>query len=202
MMDYFDEPPRVQDRIWGVVSGLVTNNQDPDGLGRVKVKIPQFSEADESNWARVSGLMAGKERGAYFLPEVNDEVLVAFELGDINRPYVIGALWNGMDKPPQTNSDGKNNQRVIKSRSGHTICFDDQEGQEKITIADKSGKNQIEFDTKNNSITICSAKDIIFSAQNGKIALKGMEIEVVANEELNLKATGNTNVKGALINLN
>lgn len=181
---------------------MVTNNQDPDGLGRIKVKIPLLSGEDEANWARVAVLMAGKARGTFFLPEVNDEVLVAFELGDINRPYIIGALWNGVDKPPLSNGDGKNNQREIKSRSGHIIRFDDTDGQEKLTIMDKSGNNQIEFDTKNNSVLIKSAKDITLSAKNGKISLEGGKIEVVATGELNLKASGNTTVKGATINLN
>jgi uncharacterized protein involved in type VI secretion and phage assembly len=100
-------------RIHGVVVGLVTNNQDPDGLGRVKVKFPWLSDVDESSWARIAAPMAGKQRGACFLPEVDDEVLVAFEHGDMRFPYVLGALWNGQDAPPVTNSDGTNNVRMI-----------------------------------------------------------------------------------------
>src|SRR5664280_3415392 len=108
-------------RITGVVVGVVTNNQDPDGFGRVKVKFPWLSDVDESDWARVAAPMAGNKRGFYFLPEVDDEVLVAFEHGDVRFPYVLGALWNGKDAPPATNGDGKNNVRVIQSRSGHVI---------------------------------------------------------------------------------
>src|SRR5437868_3604561 len=97
-------------RISGVVVGVVTNNQgDPDGLGRVKVKFPWLSNEEESFWARVAAPMAGKERGFYFLPEVEDEVLVAFEQGDVRFPYVVGSLWNGKDAPPAKNDDGKNN---------------------------------------------------------------------------------------------
>ena len=81
-------------RVTGVVVGVVTNNQDPDGLGRVKVKFPWLSDADESSWARIAAPMAGKERGLYFLPEVDDEVLVIFEHGDLRFPFVPGALWN------------------------------------------------------------------------------------------------------------
>src|SRR5215472_353851 len=106
------------DRIYGVVVGIVTNNQDPDGMGRVKVKFPWLSDQDESWWARIATVMAGSSRGSYFLPEVNDEVMVAFEHGDVRFPYVLGALWNGKDSPPTTNSDGKNSIRLIKSRSG------------------------------------------------------------------------------------
>src|SRR6185295_11928909 len=115
-------------RINGVVVGVVTNNQDPDGMGRVKVKFPWLSDQDESHWARVAAPMAGKERGFYFLPEVEDEVLVAFEHGDARFPYVLGALWNGKEGPPAKNDDGKNNIRVIKSRSGHIIRLTDEDG--------------------------------------------------------------------------
>ncbi|MEA2176331.1 MAG: hypothetical protein QOD00_3923, partial [Blastocatellia bacterium] len=141
-------------RIGGVVVGIVTNNQDPDEMGRVKVKFPWLSDEDESNWARVATPMAGKERGLYLLPEVEDEVLVAFENGDMRFPYVLGSLWNGKDTPPAKNDDGKNNVRVLKSRSGHVIRLTDEDGKEKIEIIDKSEKNSIEIDTASNTITI------------------------------------------------
>ena len=129
----------ITDRIYGVVVGVVTNNQDPDNLGRVKVRLPWLTGDDESNWARIATLMAGKERGSFFLPEVDDEVLLAFEHGDVRFPYVIGALWNGVDKPPRTNADGKNNQRTIKSRKGHELIFDDSDGKEQVEIHTKAG---------------------------------------------------------------
>ncbi|MCM0593896.1 MAG: phage baseplate assembly protein V [Gloeotrichia echinulata DEX184] len=111
----------IANRIFGVVIGIVTNNQDPEKFGRVKVKFPWLSDDDESYWARIATPMAGKQMGIYFLPEVNDEVLVIFEQGDVRFPYIIGSLWNGKDIPPLTNEDGKNNVRLIKSRSGHVI---------------------------------------------------------------------------------
>jgi phage protein D len=107
--------------------GLVTNNEDPKGLGRVKVKFPTLTEKDESQWARVVGLGAANDRGFYCLPEVNDEVLVAFEHGDIHRPYIIGGVWNGKDKTVETVKNtvqrGKVRLRTIKTRTGHTIQF-------------------------------------------------------------------------------
>ena len=90
-------------RFFGVTLGLVTNNQDPEKLGRIKVKFPWLSDEDESNWARIITPMAGDDRGMFFLPEVDDEVLVAFEQGDMRFPFVLGSLWNGQDKPPETN---------------------------------------------------------------------------------------------------
>ena len=118
-------------QLFGVVVGIVTNNKDDEHMGRVSGKFPWLSDEDESTWARVASPMAGGGRGAYFLPEVNDEVLVAFEHGDPRFPYVLGALWNGKDAPPAENSDGKNNIRVIHSRCGSKVQFDDTDGDEK-----------------------------------------------------------------------
>ncbi|PYT04739.1 MAG: phage tail protein, partial [Acidobacteria bacterium] len=165
-----DERDDLSSRISGVVVGVVTNNQnDPEGLGRVKVKFPWLSDEDESNWARVAAPTAGKERGFYFLPEVEDEVLVAFEHGDVRFPYIVGSLWNGKDAQPAKNDDGKNNVRVIKSRSGHVVRLTDKDGAEMIEIIDKSEKNSIVFDTSKNTITITADKDIVLSAAQGKI---------------------------------
>lgn len=197
-------------KIYGVVIGIVTNNQDPDKLGRVKVKFPWLSNENESFWARIATPMAGKERGIYFLPEVDDEVLVIFEHGDMRFPYVIGALWNGKDSPPATNDDGKNNLRVIKSRSGHIIRLNDEEGKEKIEIIDKSEKNSLVFDTANNTITITSDKDINLKASQGTIKLEAQKIEIKSSSDtkieasagMDIKANATMNIKGATINLN
>jgi uncharacterized protein involved in type VI secretion and phage assembly len=197
-------------RVYGVVVGVVTNNQDPDGLGRLKVKFPWLSDTDESYWARLVTPMAGKERGLYFLPEVDDEVLVVFEQGDVRFPYVIGALWNGSDAPPLKNDDGKNNLRIIKSRSGHVIRLNDEDGKEKIEIIDKSGKNSLVFDTANNAITITSEKDITLSATKGTIKLDAQKVEIKSSADakleagagLDVKANATLNVKGATVNIN
>jgi uncharacterized protein involved in type VI secretion and phage assembly len=195
----------------GVAVGVVTNNKDPDNLGRVRVKFPWFSEDDESQWARVATLMGGKDRGTLFLPEVDDEVLVAFEQGDVRRPYVIGALWNGVDTvPKEFANDGKNNLRLIKSRSGHLIKLDDTDGSEKIEVIDKDGKNSIVIDTKEKTITITAEKDIVLKAPQGKISLDSKEIEikstaaakVEAGSEMTLQASATMTVKGATVNIN
>ncbi len=208
--DILEPKKRSDSRIYGVVIGIVTNNKDTEKLGRVKVKIPRLSGEDESNWARVISFMAGKDRGAFFLPEVDDEVLVAFEYGDINMPYVIGSLWNGKDVPPENNSDGKNNIRVIRSRSGHVITLDDSDGSEQIKIMDKTEKNMIIIDAKNNTISITSDKDIELSAPNGKVTIEAMDIEmkstastkIEATSGVDVKASGNLNIKGAMVNIN
>lgn len=195
----------------GVVIGIVTNIKDPDNLGRVRVRFPWLSEDDESEWARMATLMAGKERGSVFLPEVDDEVLVAFEHGDMRRPFVIGALWNGVDVlPPEFANDGKNNIRLIKSRSGHLIKLDDTDGSERIEVIDKTGKNSIVIDSKENTITITTDKDLVLNAPQGKLSLSAQELElkssaalkIEAGSEMNIKASSTLNVKGATINLN
>lgn len=188
-------------RFYGVTVGEVTNNKDEEGLGRVKVKFPWLSDTDESYWARVVAPMAGKERGLYFLPEVGDEVLVAFEHGNIEFPYILGALWNGKDKPPESNSDGKNNRRLIKSRSGHEIILDDTDGQEKIVIRDKTQKNEIVVDSKNDSLMIKVEKELTIETK-GKISLKtsggdltleGKNITIQAQQNCDIKANANGN---------
>ena len=197
-------------RIAGVAVGIVTNNQDPDKLGRVKVRFPWLSDEDESQWARIAAPMAGNDRGAYFLPEVDDEVLVAFEHGDIRFPYVVGALWNGKDAPPASNSDGKNNVRVIKSRSGHVVKLNDEDGKETIEIVDKSEKNSIVVDTAKNTITITSDKDIVLKASNGTITLDAKKLEMKSSDAskvesgagLDVKASGTLNIKGSTVNIN
>lgn len=210
LLSNIEEQQTIGNRIYGIVVGVVTNNQDPDNMGRVKVKFPWLSDTDESYWARLATPMAGKDRGIYVLPEIDDEVLIAFEHGDVRFPYVLGALWNGQDTPPEQNSDGKNNIRMIKSRSGHIIRLNDEEGKETIEIIDKSGKNSIAIDTANNAITITSNKDITLKATNGTIKLEAQKVEIKSSTDtkieasagMDIKATGTMNVRGATINLN
>ena len=203
-------------RINGVVIGIVTNNNDPDDMGRVRVTFPWQGDCDESYWARVATLMAGNDRGAFFLPEVDDEVLVAFDHGDINHPYVVGALWNGVDTPPETNSDGKNNIRKIKSRSGHeiilddnheqgaekieihtnaghTILLDDSTGSEKIEIRDKTGANSIVMDSVQGAITISSQT---------KLSIKSQIIEIEAGGMMTIKSNAALTIQGTPVLIN
>ncbi len=204
------EPPGGSERLFGVAIGIVTNNKDPDGIGRVKVALPWMSEEVESDWARVVAPMAGSGRGVYFLPEVNDEVLVAFEHGNPDMPYVLGGLWNGQDKPPASNSNGENNVRTIKSRSGSEIRLTDTEGDAMIEIIDSSGHNTIVIHTQDNSITITSDGDVTISADKGKLKLSAQSVEISAtttvkaeaNEGMDLKASGQLTIKGSAVNIN
>jgi len=179
----------------GVWVGVVTNNQDPEGLGRVKVSFPGLDFADESAWARVATPMAGPGCGLYFLPEVDDEVLVLFEHGDLRRPYVMGALWNGRDKPPADNADGGNPVRLIRSRSGHVIRLDDTPGHERVEIADAHGDNRIVIDTAAGRIEITAAQDIVLKAPQGEIRLEARAVSVKAQTQLGAESDGDMTLR-------
>jgi uncharacterized protein involved in type VI secretion and phage assembly len=131
-------------RWFGVYPALVTDVKDPDGQGRVMVRLPWSPDPKGGayeTWARLATLMAGPGRGTWFVPEINDEVLIGFEAGDPRRPYVLGALWNGSDRPPESmDGGGRNDLRVIRSRSGHKIRFDDTEGRETLTVETPGGQ--------------------------------------------------------------
>jgi uncharacterized protein involved in type VI secretion and phage assembly len=126
----------------GVVVGIVKSLDDPDGQGRVQVEFPWLSDNQKSAWAPIATLMAGKQRGMMFMPELDDELLVAFEHGDFEHPFIIGFLWNGVDEPPHQGINHK--VRRLKTVSGHTVDFDDNTGQEKITIK-TAGGHEIEM---------------------------------------------------------
>lgn len=184
--------------ITGVVTAMVTNLNDPDNLGRVKVKYPWLGDNIESDWVRIATPMAGAQRGWYYLPEVNDEVLVAFEHGDPHRPYIVGALWSNTDKPPKPNSQvcsgGKVNQRILKSRSGHIVTLDDTDGQEQISIVDKTGNNQIVIKSPNNSMQIKVQGDLTIEAQ-GKITIKGTQgVDMSSTQKVEVKGQAGVDV--------
>ncbi|APR88479.1 VgrG protein [Minicystis rosea] len=173
-------------RVYGVVVGQVIDNNDPDNLGRVKLKFPWISDEHKTDWTRVMTPMAGKERGFFFLPEVGDEVLVTFQFGDVSHPYVLGALWSKEDRPPPTANKGQSskgersvNRRVIQSTSGHLITLDDSKGKEKITIVGKGGKDKIEIDSTSNKITIESDKDLDINAAR--------DIHITAGEDVSIQ---------------
>jgi uncharacterized protein involved in type VI secretion and phage assembly len=165
------DPGRVSLNRWfGVYPALVSDIKDPDGQGRVRVKLPWSPDSDGGTydaWARLATLMAGSNRGTWFVPSVNDEVLVCFEAGDPRHPYVIGALWNGSDSPPQSmDGSGNNYKKVIRSKNGVKVTFDDQDGQEtllletpggqKVTLQDGPGTIKVE-DANGNSVKLESA---------------------------------------------
>lgn len=187
----------------GVLIGVVKSLEDPENIGRVRVTYPNL-EDQESDWARLVTLMAGADRGSRFVPEVDDEVLVAFEQGDPRRPYILGALWNKTDTPPEDDGDQpSNNWRYFKSRSGHIFKFDDTDGAEKIEIIDKDEKHKIVIDTSGDKIEIiCDSGDIDIKAESGAVNVKASEVTVESTGDMTLKATGSMTIKGATVDIN
>ncbi|MBM0744167.1 phage tail protein [Phormidium sp. CLA17] len=178
-------PVETNDRIYGVTIAIVTNIQDPQKLGRMKIKLPLLSMTDESDWVRMLTPLAGNEQGLYCLPQVDDEVLVAFEQGDPQRPYVLGALWSASAIPPTAEVT----QRQLVSRSGHAIVLDDTKDSEQVEIRDRTGKNRIVITSKNNSLTIETEGEITIKAK-GKLTLSGKGVEIDAQgSEVNVKAS-------------
>lgn len=108
-------------KYYGVTVGKVINPLDPMMLGRVQVQLPFIDSLDLSPWARIALPMAGMLHGTYFIPNLNDEVLVAFEHGDVNAPYIIGSLWNAMAPPPLQSPVPQI--RAIRTLAGNQIVF-------------------------------------------------------------------------------
>ena len=203
----------LQPRYNGAVIGVVTNTDDPNHWGRVKVKFPWMTEEAESEWARVMGVGAGPEAGLFFIPDVDDEVLVLFEQGDFRRPYVIGGLWNGQDAPPpEVPGSGQERPlvRTWRSRTGHHITVYDN-ADNKIEIVTKAG-HQLVLDDANSTVTLKTDGGLVLTLADGggKITLEGNEISIKASGNLkvesganmDLQAGGQVNIQGALINLN
>lgn len=223
-LDNFGSRDQRSDRLRGVYLGIVTANTDSgsDSKYQVKVKfpwLPSSSGQEETHFARIAIPMSGAQRGTYFLPEVDDQVLVVFEHGFIEKPIVIGALWSAKQKPPEKNADGENNFRVIKSRAGHRLIFDDTQGAERVILVDKTKKNKILLDSANKVVTIETAdgdieikaqaavrlhgKDVKITTTSGAIQGKGgMKLTVTTKATINVKASGTLKGSAANVQMN
>lgn len=192
----------------GVTAAVVTDNEDPEGMGRVKLDLPRRGGNDESDWARIAVPMAGGDRGTYFLPEVGDEVLVAFDAGDPAEPYVVGALWNGRDAPPAEN-EGNNDVRLIRSRSGHEIELDDAgdgglrietAGGHRVVLDDGGGTVTVEDGDGANTVTLAS--DGLALSSSTAVSVEAPQVEVKSDGNLAVEAGGVLTLKGALVTIN
>jgi len=214
---------RQSEQVNGLLTAIVSNSKDPQKLGRIKVKFLAREEENESDWAPVASLIGGKQRGAFFLPEVGDEVLVAFLNGNVDYPVIIGTLWSTEDKPPEQNADGKNNIKLYKSRAGHTVTFsddsqgkkakieiksssgntitlDDASGKEKVEIKDKTGKNKITMDATKKSIEIAGDMQINIKAKT--INIEGETALNLKSKVLKIESSGIVEIKGNTVKIN
>lgn len=181
--------------VYGVVVGTVTDVSDPEVLGRVRVTLPWLSDDYETGWARVAQLGAGSARGAAFLPEVGDEVLVAFDRGDTRVPYVVGQLYNGLDKPLHDDelvdsTSGKVAKRVLASRRGHALLFDEDKG---IRLSTSGGGYLLELDEAGTAVTIDSGGTVTVHG-TGRVEIRG-DADVVVSAASTLTLTGTTAVE-------
>lgn len=167
----------------GVTIGTVSNTNDEKGLGRIRVFFSLKGPQIESDWVQIVSFYAGGDSGAFFLPQVGDSVLLAFADGDPSRPYALGFLWNGTQKPPVAQAK-QQDVRVIKTKLGKTIMLDDS-GQGSITLLDNK-QNKIVIDTANNKITLESQGDVAINAK-GKVTISGAEV-VLQNTSGSVKA--------------
>jgi phage protein D len=193
--------------------GIVTDNEDPEGWGRVKVKFPTITEDHASNWARIVAPGAGANRGIYWFPEINDEVLVAFEHGDMHRPYIIGGVWNGTDPTPREIGDIVAGEKVrlrgSKTRFGHKAWFvdEDKAGEKRgyyIQTGTGSG-HWLRFNDTDKCIEIETAAGhkISMDDTGQSITISStMNLKLEAQGNIDINATGIITVKGAMIKLN
>lgn len=211
------ESNKTDDKMYGITLGIVTNTEDPKNLGRVKVQLLLRDTSDnETDWIRVAVPFAGSAMGAYFIPDVDDEVLVGFINGDIHKPFVISGLWNAQNKPPVDNEGGKNLTKMIKTKSGIEIILEDSEDgesslvdikspkglhvtlndkDEKVEVSDKGGKNGVKIDAKGGQIEVNADKKITVKTGGSQIILDG------AGQKIDIKTT-TLNIKAAKIDIN
>ena len=178
-------------RFYGVCPAVVSDIKDPDGQGRVKVKLPWAKDpggGEYQAWARLATLMGGANRGSWFIPHTGDEVLVAFEQGDPRRPYVLGGLWNGKDAPPESmDGAGNNFKKVLRSKNGVKITLDDTDGQETLTLETpggqkmilKDGPGSVEIDDSNGNTVTLGTSGITVTA-SAKVTIQASSVEVTA----------------------
>jgi uncharacterized protein involved in type VI secretion and phage assembly len=184
-------PSGLGGRWYGAFPALVTDISDPEGQGRVKIALPWSADtagARYETWARLATFMAGNNRGSWFIPDIDDEVLVIFENGDPRRPYLIGSLWNGRDTPPETmDGAGKNFKKVLRSRNGVKITLDDNDGREQLILETpggqsltlKDGPGAVEIvDSNGNSIKLETSGITITAA--AKVTVNASQVAVSA----------------------
>lgn len=201
----------------GIVTGYVEDVCDPAGFGRIKVNIPEIfttgtgeevmvgdastEKRANSYYARLATLMAGGGRGSYFIPEIGDEVIIAFEQEDMSRPVILGVLWNSVDRPPEKmDADGNNDIRALHTRSGHKLVFNDSKDKPSILIVDKTGENSIFIDSKANKMAIKVKGDLSIEV-GGVIKItagKNMTIESQADVEMKAQGKGKFESQGPM----
>ena len=181
------QQPQQQQRI--IVTGKVKSTKDPEGLGRIQVTLQGFNQPMDLPWVRMAWLYASKDFGQVVLPEVDDEVVVLQGAGNSPDQMVcLGSVYNGNHKPPYSNSDGKNDKKVFKTRAGHVLEFDDHSGGEKITLQTPDGAVLLELDHKGSKVSIKCSTEVNISAPGGKVIIECANAEINASSQATVTA--------------
>ena len=183
--------------------GIVDDLDDPEKLGRVRVRLPHLDD-QLSNWARLVAAGAGNGRGIFFRPERGDEVVVSFEHGDPRRPVVLGGLWSSPDPPPEDREATENNLRQIVGRSGQVVRLDDTKGSERIEIIGAGGKQRVVIDSANERIeVVASSGRVVIDSTGGDVEVHAAEsLTIKAGGDITVEATGNLTLRGANVSIN
>jgi len=203
---------------YDVYYGIVTQNKDPDGLNRVKVRLPWMDQGDtdQTHWAQLLTPMEGNKFGWYTLPDVDDVVVIVFVDGDSKQPVIVGGIWSKTDNAPEPNEDGKNNFRGYRSRSGHRLILDDSSNT-KVVLADKTAKNMIgigRFEKAGAGPNVCAVYKppmsgtfgisistmegkMEITCPNGKLSIEAKQaVKISAKTSIDIKATKDFTVEG------
>lgn len=179
----------------GVEIGIVSDDRDDEGLGRVRVTFPRLPGHPESDWLRVAVPAAGPDSGFCWIPAVHDEVLVAFDRGDPACGYVIGCLWNGRDRPPRAAAQS-GGIRELRSRSGHRLVLDDRDGAERLILADGSGKRSVTFDAAAKVWRLEALDgDVEIVAPEGTVRVRCRRLELAASDEATIESAGSLDTR-------
>lgn len=217
-----EEVEGTRKKVYGLTLGTVVSVIDPKFLGRVQVTFPWLSSSVNSAWARIATAWAGGSRGTYLLPEVGDEVVVAFLHGDLKHPVIVGFVWNDTDRPPEVSPllerrelKSKSGHKVtfddlpgiwsltLESQGGHTVKLDDTAGAMKVSISDSSQNLSVVLDTVTGKITISTTVgEIALSAPAGRISLDAASVDIHAAGALSLKGDGAVSMAGAVVKIN
>jgi type VI secretion system secreted protein VgrG len=197
-----------------IQTGVVVDNADPEKMGRIKVKFPWVQ--GETFWTRYLTAHAGEKHGWYSIPEIDDEVLCAFEMGDPDRPIVLGSMYNSKATPPDDSQVAENNVKMFLTKGGNKILIRDEGGKEAIEIVNNEGKNTIVLEAGGPTISIKSEGDIAITGANikikgsGNIEIEadsdikekaGANMEIKAGANMKVEASGTQDVKGAMVNV-
>lgn len=203
---------RTRARVDGVVAGVVTDIEDPEALARVRVGLPWLADGYVSDWVRVAQPGAGPDSGALLLPEVEDEVLLTFERGDVRRPYVLGGLWNALDRPPLDagavdGTSGESWQRGLVSRSGHRVVLEDGTASPGILVATGDGSVEARLDDATGDVEVRARGTVSVTA--GTVEVSARSITLTGDADVSVSATnvtvaadGTLTLRGGVVRIN